>query len=291
MRKLKKERLLCAFLLAFVSLSFAAHIHAEEVAVNTENLEYCFGYVDPSLTSFVNDTLLGNTTMIGEFDFSEFGSDAIGSPTGLNQSNAQGFIYVNLAEYCFFWSCFDGVKANGTSDTRTGPLELRNCTGPASPSTLIPEVPNQLAVYANNLDGNASIGVVFKIGVSWYHTPSLLNYPSDSTISLTMSQISALNQTHNWRFVGWSDNSSDRTKTFNMATSQSCLAYYSLEPKGGDPGGWINFWIGFLGLGMMFSSWIFLKHYWDEDEYAKALGTWIALFTIGIGVFTIMLGA
>jgi len=68
------------------------------------------------------------------------------------------------------------------------------------------------------------------------------------------------------------------------------ILYWSLPtPIVLHPEGWTQFLIGVLGLIMMAASFIVTRHYWNEDEYAKAIAAWLALFFIGLGLFTVMI--
>lgn len=53
----------------------------------------------------------------------------------------------------------------------------------------------------------------------------------------------------------------------------------------------VIFGIGLLGAILIFSSWIVAYMQWKDGAYAHALAYWVALFTIGFGLITVLIGA
>lgn len=135
---------------------------------------------------------------------------------------------------------------------------------------------------------NFSLPVYFN--GSLHYSPHSENVTYLQNVTIRILEIREYNKTHSYVFKNWADGSKSSTRTYFMDSDQSATAYYLLVRKW-DPGGWINFGIGLLGLLMMGASWLFLYHFWTSKEYAKALVVWIALFIVGFGFFTVMLGA
>jgi hypothetical protein len=54
--------------------------------------------------------------------------------------------------------------------------------------------------------------------------------------------------------------------------------------------GWYTFGIGLLGFAMWLMGFYFLNFFWQAEEYAKALGIFIACLVIGFGFITVFVG-
>lgn len=148
-----------------------------------------------------------------------------------------------------------------------------------------------LTIRALDPQGN-NVSMPFMLDGMWNSTffsydMALANY------SISFPSAWNFNETYTWNFINWTDYGgggyfyTERIIIFTEETQYT--VYYSIS-RNWDPGGWVNFIIGLIGFGLMFFSWIFGYGLWKDDEYAKAIGVWLGMFTIGLGIFTVMLG-
>jgi len=148
-----------------------------------------------------------------------------------------------------------------------------------------------LTIRALDPQGN-NLSMPFMLDGMWNSTffsydMALANY------SISFPSAWNFNGSHTWNFINWTDYGgggyfyTERIIIFTEETQYT--VYYSIS-RNWDPGGWVNFILGLIGFGLMFFSWIFGYGLWKDDEYAKAIGVWLGMFTIGLGIFTVMLG-
>lgn len=149
-----------------------------------------------------------------------------------------------------------------------------------------------LTINAKSASTGENLTMPFTINGAWNSTP--YQYVIDKAVyDVAFPTLWDYNGSHSWSFVNWTDYGgggyfySERIINFTSGTEYTL--YYSLT-RNWDPGGWVNFIIGLIGFGLMFFSWIFGYGLWKDDEYAKAIGVWLGMFTIGLGIFTVMLG-
>lgn len=146
----------------------------------------------------------------------------------------------------------------------------------------------KLSIYAYNIETNQNltISIPFSINSTFYDTP-FVGYKNFGYYALA-PRMHWNNKSHVFDFVNWSDyNGAERTIYLN--SPKTYIMQYQVSEKW-DPGGWVDFFIGVAGLFLIFGSWISLKVFWDDEEYAKALGTWIVMLILGIGLTTVLLG-
>lgn len=148
-----------------------------------------------------------------------------------------------------------------------------------------------LNIYAESGSNGENITMPFTINRTWYSTP--YSCAMDPGIyDVAFPTMWNLNGSHTWNFINWTDSNggySYSERIINFTEEATYIVYYSLN-RNWDPGGWVNFILGLIGFGLMFFSWIFGYGLWKDDEYAKAIGVWLGMFTIGLGIFTVMLG-
>lgn len=149
-----------------------------------------------------------------------------------------------------------------------------------------------LTIYAKSASDGENLTMPFTINGAWNSTP--YQYLIDKAVyDVAFPTLWNYNGSHSWSFVNWTDYGgggyfySERIINFTQGTEYTL--YYTLS-RNWDPGGWTNFIIGLIGFGLMFFSWIFGYGLWKDDEYAKAIGVWLGMFTIGLGIFTVILG-
>jgi hypothetical protein len=122
-----------------------------------------------------------------------------------------------------------------------------------------------------------------------YSTPCTISVYPPSTLDVSVIQTWDFNSSHHMSFLNWSDGNTETFRTLSITDFHTYTIYYGLE-RNWDPGGWINFFIGIVGLILIASSWIMLKIFWNDDEYAKAIGIWLAMLILGFGLTTVLLG-
>lgn len=149
-----------------------------------------------------------------------------------------------------------------------------------------------LTINAKSASTGENLTMPFTINGAWNSTP--YQYLIDKAVyDVAFPTLWNYNGSHTWTFVNWTDYDgggyfySERIINFTQGTEYTL--YYTLS-RNWDPGGWTNFILGLIGFGLMFFSWIFGYGLWKDDEYAKAIGVWLGMFTIGLGIFTVMLG-
>lgn len=113
-------------------------------------------------------------------------------------------------------------------------------------------------------------------------------------ISATL-EVSLADPSIRYLFQGWSIDGSPTTNTSNplplfpIADMTLQAIYTSIEIPD-VVSLWANFGIGFLGLIMMFLSWFVAYWCHKEGDTAKGVLLWLAMFIIGYGFFTVLLG-
>lgn len=145
---------------------------------------------------------------------------------------------------------------------------------------------SKLEVDTRNLS-NQTLNIPFVLNTSSFNCPYNESLDQASYIMEALGQWN--NKTHIYTFVNWSDGSTNLIRTFTLDEDKSFIVYYTIGVKY-DPGGWINFGIGLVGLILIFLSWIVLKLKWKDHDYSSAIGYWLLLMVIGIALFTVMVG-
>jgi len=128
------------------------------------------------------------------------------------------------------------------------------------------------------------------VGIGIYNTPHTHVELEHENYTIVMRERRDLNKTHYAVFVRWNDTgSTNNTRVIDHDSEGTYTAIYTVY-RGTDLSDTIIFGIGVVGLGLMFLSWVIARDYWKQGEYANAVGYWMALFFIGVGLFTVLLG-
>lgn len=149
-----------------------------------------------------------------------------------------------------------------------------------------------LTIYAKSASTGENLTMPFTIQGAWNSTPYQYLIEKAS-YDVAFPTLWNYNGSHSWSFVNWTDYYGEgyfySERIINFTQGIEYTVFYSIS-RNWDPGGWTDFILGLIGFGLMFFSWIFGYGLWKDDEYAKAIGVWLGMFTIGLGIFTVMLG-
>jgi hypothetical protein len=136
--------------------------------------------------------------------------------------------------------------------------------------------------------------VIWEDGVSYALPHNFSALGGSHTISATM-EVSVADPSIRYLFQGWSIDGSPTTNTsnplvFTSSADMTLQAIYTPVEIPDVVSLWANFGIGILGLIMMFLSW-FVAYWCHKDgDTAKGILLWLAMFIIGYGFFTVLLG-
>jgi hypothetical protein len=119
-------------------------------------------------------------------------------------------------------------------------------------------------------------------------TQCTLNYNSEGgTFTFTCLDFSTIVLTGNYTRAYYSATGTTYPiARFDTYPGTFFLTWQWVEPKNE---GWTPFLIGIFGLVLMAASWFVAKYFWSQDEYAKAIGYWFAMFFVGLAIFTVII--
>jgi len=186
---------------------------------------------------------------------------------GLTHANTNSFPYG-------FWD-IDNIRLANTNEF------------PPSPT------PSIVNVAVSSIPINAS--VIWEDSVTYSLPHNFSAYVGISHTIFATMEVSVADPSIRYLFQGWSIDGSPTMNTsnplvFTSSAGMTLQAIYTPVEIPDVVSLWANFGIGILGLIMMFLSW-FVAYWCHKDgDTAKGILLWLAMFIIGYGFFTVLLG-